>query len=126
MVTWILLGLRWSARITGLLLAGMVLLFFMAGEGPPNPFNQPPPVQIEFLGMGLMVSGFLLGWCWEGVGGLVALIGFLVFSATELAVNGVPPHGAIPLFAVPAVLFLLTYGTARRMRRAGDVSPPVV
>ena len=124
MATWILLGLRWSARITGLLLAGMVLLFMLA-LGPPNPFNQPTPVQIEFLGMGLMVSGFLLGWRWEGVGGLVAVIGFLVFSATEFAVNGVPPHGAIPLFAVPAVLFLLTYAAATRVRRAGDVSPPV-
>ena len=68
MAAWTRLGLRWSARITGLLLAGMVLLF-MIGEGPPNPWNQPPRVQVEFLGMALMVAGFLAGWRWAGAGG---------------------------------------------------------
>jgi len=109
MAAWILLGLRWSARITGLFLAGMVLVF-LVGEGPPNPFKQPPSVQIEFLGMGLMVFGFLLGWRYEGVGGLLVVIGFVVFAAAELAVNGRLPGGAIPLFAVPGVLYLMSYG----------------
>src|SRR5208282_5050282 len=109
MATWILIGLRWSARITCLFLAGMVLVF-MVGQGPPNPFKQPPSVQIEFLGMGLMVFGFLLGWRFEGLGGLLAVMGFVVFAAVELAVNNKPPGGAIPLFAVPGVLYLMSYG----------------
>ena len=107
MAAWTRLGLRWSARITGLLLAGMVLLF-MIGEGPPNPWKQPPRVQVEFLGMALMVAGFLAGWRWAGAGGLVAVIGFVVFAATEFIVHGRPPGGAIPLFAVPGVLYLLS------------------
>ena len=110
MATWILSGLRWSARVCcGLLLVGMVLLF-LVGQGPPNPFKQPPPVQIEFLGMILMLVGFLAGWRWEPAGGLLVLLGFAVFAATEVVVNKCPPGGAIPLFAIPGVLYLLSWG----------------
>ena len=118
MATWILHGLRWSARITGLLLAGMVLIFVI-GEGPPNPFKQPPSVQVEFLGMILMVVGFLAAWRWEGIGGLLAVIGFALFAATELIVNGRPPGGAIPLFAIPGVLYLLSYCAVHGSRASG-------
>jgi len=114
MAAWIPLGLRWSARITGVLLVGTVLLF-LVGEGPPNPVRQPLPVQIELLGMGLMVVGFLLGWRWEGIGGLVAVFGFALFTATELAVNGKLPGGAIPLFAVPGLLYLLAFAAGKRL-----------
>ncbi len=55
------LGIRWTARIAGVLLVGLVFLF-VVGEGPPNPFKQPPSVQIEFLSMLAMMIGFLLGW----------------------------------------------------------------
>jgi peptidoglycan/LPS O-acetylase OafA/YrhL len=117
MATRIQRGLRWSARVTGLLLVGMVLLF-LVGEGPPNPIKQPPSVQIEFLGMILMVAGFLAGWRWEAVGGLLAVIGFAVFAATEVIVNKRPPGGAIPLFAVPGVLYVLSYGVGKVTRRS--------
>src|SRR5579862_4487530 len=109
MATWIMFGLRWSARITGLLLFAMVVWFAVA-QGPPNPFEQPLPVQMEFLGMGLMLLGFLVGWWCEWLGGLLVFMGFGVFAATEGVVNGQPPRRAIPLFAVPGVLFLLSSG----------------
>ena len=57
----------------------------------------------------LMVVGFLAGWRWEAVGGLLALLGFAAFAATEVVVNRRPPGGAIPLFVVPGVLYLLRY-----------------
>ncbi len=115
MATWIPHVLRWSARVTGLLLVGMVLIL-VAGEGPPNPFRQPPSVEVEFLAMILMVAGFLAGWRWEAVGGLLAVIGFALFAATEVIVNKQPPGGAIPLFAVPGVLYLLSCGAGKFMR----------
>ena len=118
MATWILPALRWSARVTGLLLVGLVLIIIV-GEGPPNPFRQPPPVQIEFLGMFLMVVGFLAGWRWEAIGGLLAMTGFALFAATELIVNGRPPGGAIPLFAIPGVLYLLSYCAVHGSRASG-------
>jgi hypothetical protein len=112
----VLLVVRWSARITSLMLVALVLVF-MVGEGPPNPFKQPSSVQVEFLGMALMLAGFLLGWRWEAMGGIMAVVGFAAFFATELVVNGRPPGGAIPLFVVPGVLFLVSYGLAAMGRR---------
>lgn len=109
MVHWISLGLKWSARITGLLLVGLVLLFIF-GEGPPNPFQQPLRVQLEFVALFLMVVGFLLGWRWEALGGITAVGGFALFFAVELIVHGRAPGGAMPFFVVPGVLFLLSYG----------------
>ena len=113
---WSLLVLRWLARITGLILAGLVLLF-VVGEGPPNPVRQPFSVQLEFLAMFLMLAGFLLGWRWEAVGGIVAVAGFAIFFATEMVVNGRPPGRAIPLFAIPGLLFFASYGMAALVRR---------
>ena len=112
MAIWILHALRWSARVAGLLLVALVVVF-LVGEGPPNPFRQPLPVQAEFLAMVLMLAGFLVGWRWEAAGGLTAIIGFALFAATEVIVNGKPPHGAIPLFAIPGLLYLLASGLRR-------------
>lgn len=107
--------LRWSARVTGLLLVAMVLLFAI-GEGVPNISRQPVPVQLGFFAMGLMLVGFLVGWRWEGVGGGLALAGFATFLAVELATNGRPPGGAIPWFVVPGLLYLFSYGWHRALR----------
>jgi hypothetical protein len=45
--------------------------------------------------------------------------GFLLFLGTELAVNGKPPGGAIPLFLIPGVLLLISAGLEAYQRRAG-------
>jgi hypothetical protein len=116
MARWLLLVLRWLARITGLILVGLVLLF-VVGEGPPNPVWQPFSVQLEFLAMFLMLAGFLLGWRWEAAGGILAVVGFAIFFATEMVVNGRPPGRAMPLFAIPGVLFLASYGMTALVRR---------
>ena len=104
--------LRWAARIIGLLLVGLVIAFAI-GEGPPNVFRQPPPVTIEFIGMGLMLTGLVIGWRWEALGGVTTIVGFGVFAATELVVNRHLPGAALWLFAVPGVLFVASSGLSR-------------
>ena len=111
--TWIPPALRWSARIAGLLLAGMVLMF-LAGEGPPNLFTEPPSVRVEFFALLLVLAGCLLGWRWECLGGVLGVIGYAAFVITELAVRGKLPGGATPLFAVPGALLLASYGCRRK------------
>ena len=117
---WIGASVRWAARISGLLLVGLVLLIAIGEGGPPNILAQPLPVQIEFAAMFLMLVAFLVGWRWEAVGGVAAIAGFLLFLATELVVNGKPPGGAISLFAIPGVLLLISSGLGVASRKPAD------
>jgi hypothetical protein len=105
---------HWSARVTSLLLFGLVVVVVIGHGGPPNIFNQPTSVQLEFAAMGLMLLGLLVGWVREGLGGLLVLLGLAAFNIVELAVNGQPAGGAFPLFALPGVLFLLSALLHRR------------
>jgi hypothetical protein len=105
---------RWSARVTSLLLLGLVLVLAFGQGGPPNPFHQPRPVQLEFAALGLMLLGLVIGWVREGLGGLLVLLGLAGFNAVELAVNGRPALGAFPLFALPGALLLLSALLGRR------------
>ena len=110
MKRWIPVVVRWSARISGLALAGLVLLFWVGEGGPVNILRLPTPVLLEFVGMLLMLAGFLAGWRWPALGGCTAVAGFSLFLGTELAMNGTPPGGAIPLFLIPGVLLLISAG----------------
>ena len=99
---------RWSARVTSLLLFGLVIVMVIGLGGPPNIFRQPTPVQLELTALGLMLLGLVIGWVREGLGGLLVLLGLAAFNGVELAVNGQPARGAFPLFAVPGALFLVS------------------
>ena len=116
MKSWLAITIRWGARVTALMLAGLVFALAVGHGGPPNIFRQPPPVQFEFMAMSLMIFGFLIGWRWELWGGMLALTGFVLFFATEFLVNGQPPGGAIPLFAVPSILLILSSWLGTSMR----------
>jgi hypothetical protein len=107
---------HWSARVTSLLLLGLVIAFVIGNGRPPNVLGQPRTVQLEFAAMGLMLFGLLLGWVREGLGGLLVILGLAAFNLVELAVNGRPALGAFPLFAVPGVLFLLSALLRRRCK----------
>jgi peptidoglycan/LPS O-acetylase OafA/YrhL len=101
-----------------------MVLVFLVGEGPPNPVRQPPAVVAEFIAMFLMLAGFLVGWRWEGAGGLIAIGGFALFSAAEFVANGKPPHGAVPLFAIPGVFYLASYCTGRLLTCPPNLRQP--
>ncbi len=99
---------HWSARVTSLLLLGLVIAMVIGHGGPPSVLGQPTPVRLEFAAIGLMLLGLLLGWVREAFGGLLVILGLAAFHTVELAVKGRPALGAFPLFAVPGVLFLLS------------------
>ena len=105
---------HWSARVTSLLLLGLVIVFVIGHGGPPNVVRQPTSVQLEFPAMGLMLLGLVVGWVREGLGGLLVLLGLAAFNAVELAVNGRPALGAFPLFAVPGALLLVSAALRRK------------
>jgi peptidoglycan/LPS O-acetylase OafA/YrhL len=107
---------HWSARVTSLLLLGLVIVIFIGHGGPHNTFRQPTRVQLEFAALGFMLLGLVVGWVREGLGGLLVLLGLAALNAVELTVNGRLALGAFPLFAIPGALFLLS---ALLLRRRG-------
>ena len=97
---------RWTARsIAALVIA--LFVFFAIGEGMPNPFTQPPVVQIGFLALAMILAGILGGWRWELAGGVISLAGWCLFvgSVTNF------PRGLTWFFwvlAMPGLLYVIS------------------
>jgi hypothetical protein len=72
--------LRWAARILGTLFV-LLILVFLVGEGPPKPSMLGARDRLMFLALGIMMAGLVLAWRWAGIGGLLALTGYLLFVA---------------------------------------------
>ena len=94
------------AHWAGCLLASAVVLLFVVfaiGEG----FPPLAALNASFAAVGVMLSGFLLVWWKDWLGGVISLVGLAWFQAIEIAVNGQPSGGLFPLLIVPGVLALL-------------------
>jgi len=94
---------RWIARVIGNVLVGLTLILAI-GEGVPNLFMQPFLIQLGFLALVLVLSGILLAWRWEFLGGILSLVGWVLFILAERV------HWQHSLFfillVVPSMLFL--------------------
>jgi hypothetical protein len=68
------------------------------------------------LSLYLVFIGLIIAWKWEGPGGIVALSGVLVYCILGLQTD-VKPGATILLaaiYALPALLFLVSWRQARR------------
>lgn len=108
--------IRWIARITGSLLL-FLLLAFLIGEGCPPIFGLPLPESLMLFAGIVVLLGILIAWKWEGVGGAMIVGGMLAFYAINHLVSGRFPGGALPLFYLPGILFLLCWWQTRRHPR---------
>ncbi len=110
---------RWAARLTGALLAGLLLLLVI---------GQSPPLRILFspitLGILASIAGMVLGWKWEALGGAAILLACVGMNVYHVIVwHRWLIGGAFPLFWIPGVLLLLSAGLhawERRLRPAGQ------
>ncbi len=99
---------RWTARIFSILL----LLFFgtfMVIEGTPPFGSQPAGVQLNFVALGLMLGGFIIGWKKEGPAALLIASGVVLWNASESALR-------LNLFQTPlpvAMLYAFSWWVAR-------------
>ncbi len=94
---------HWIARVIGTVLVGLTLILAI-GEGMPNLFTQPFIIQIGFLALALVLSGILLAWRWEFLGGIISLVGWILFILVERVSFR---HSAFfILLVVPSLLFL--------------------
>jgi hypothetical protein len=94
---------RWAARGMGIAMVGFTLILAIGG-GVPNIFTQPLIIQLGFLALALMLFGMLLAWRWEFPGGIMSLLGWVLFVLAE-KVNWRNSLFFI-LLAVPSLLFL--------------------
>ena len=80
-VTWraAVLG-RWTAQILGTLMVLFFLAFFF-GEGPPRLGDLTALETLQLLAMGGIFLGLAVSWKWEGLGGSLAVAGFLALVA---------------------------------------------
>ena len=113
--------LRWTARITGTLIVALTL-FIGIGEllegankpGTSATFDALMIITFAFWGAGL--AGLILALWKEGLGGFISLLCFIIFFLL-IGLNPKPDvHFAYPLliFLVPSVLYICSWGLARK------------
>jgi hypothetical protein len=104
---------RWSARLIGVFLIGLVVLFTF-GEGPPPLMRMPPHIVCMFLAQLVSLAGFIVLWRWPVCGGVSSIMGITAFYLINHSVSGRFPGGWVfPLFFVPGILILLSWAIDR-------------
>lgn len=109
--------LCWTARIIGVAL--LILITAIAiGEGGPNPFTALLRENLLGLAFLTMTLGLLVGWKWEGIGGLLIVGGFALFAIVNrpFRINAV-----IVMWVVTGLMYLVCWW--RRARVVGERSP---
>lgn len=106
---------RWAARITGTLVAVMLLVFAIE-EGVDREFA----VQASFWGLVLVGIGNVLGWRFELAGGIMALASVFLVAVSILMVQGL----FIPVFYIVLALPGILYLTSARIRRSNPLDYP--
>lgn len=98
--------LRWAARVSAASLV-LMLMFFLVGEGGPDPFHSSALANLQHLAF-LVIGplGLLIGWRHELLGAAMTLGAMLAFYALEYAAVGRLPGGAFPIFFIPPLLYL--------------------
>ena len=104
--TRLITGILWSARILGLILL-LLFVIFTFGRGMPNPANLQVNEAFMFLGMFTILTGFLVALKWEGFGGILMIDGFILFMVVEFLSSGSLAVGLIfYLFPLNGLMFL--------------------
>jgi len=102
----LLTAVRWTARISSILVIGVFLLMFF-GEGfDPAKVKPNEWLMLLFGPFGLML-GMILGWWKEGLGGAITIVSFL----GAMLVGDYSGSGAtnMAICAAPGFLFLFAW-----------------
>jgi len=85
-------SIRWIARVMGLCVVGLVVVFFI-GEGGFNPLRATWHESLQVLSILITCTGLVAAWRWELFGGAMAVGGMLLFYILDFAANGQFPRG---------------------------------
>lgn len=110
-------ALLWTARIMGSLIVLFCVMMLIGYAVNPN---EPLPEDFEILLLMLfpigMCVGYLLGWKWPLVGGVVSVACLVIFL---FALGEADMIGVISFLGVPGVLFIVYGVLARRTAVSG-------
>lgn len=111
----ILISLRATARFLGSILFLMIIMSAI-GKDIPNPFSLTLNEAISFFSFVVMLTGLIVAWRLEGIGGLVVLFGYLVFIIVNPFSLSV---GVIAIFPLTGALFVIFWRVdeKRKQRR---------
>ena len=117
------LMLRWSARLTGLVSIGVLLLFLTGEDGLVGGNGWAKVRPVEWLGLLCFPFGVLLGlalaWWREALGAAVAAVSVTAFYVQHVLLAGRLPGGPwFLIFAAPAALFFASWLAHRRRSNA--------
>ncbi|MBZ5590279.1 MAG: hypothetical protein LAO05_17130 [Acidobacteriia bacterium] len=104
------LVIRWTARALGALVL-LVFLAILVGQGPPKLSALTTREAIGLLAGGIGLAGLIAAWWWEGIGGALALAGFLLRS---IVTRKVFSPWVLWVFPVTGALFLLLWWIRRK------------
>jgi hypothetical protein len=114
--------IRWTARILGsiMVVIGLVLFGSELFQDLPGGETCSIDARARFISVlvlhGAYIIGYLVAWKWEGLGGLIAIIGIL-FSQM-ISPDPFSMFLGQLLFTVPGILFLLYWFLTRRQPEA--------
>lgn len=110
----VLRSVLWTARIIGTLFVVLTLFIgigeILEGQNKPGPVLDNYTI-ITFVVWGIGLAGLLFAMLKPGTGGLISLLGFIVFNIL-VAVNPNPDStytAVLLLFLLPSILFLLVW-----------------
>lgn len=109
---------RWGARLAGISMIGLFLLL-VVGEGPPPLRVWVSPIM---LGMLAAMTGMVIGWRRERLGGIIVLAACLAMNTLHLVVSRRWLGGAFPLFFIPGVLLLISHYLNRPSIRSTNLA----
>lgn len=111
----ILISLRATARFLGSILFLMIIMSAI-GKDIPNPFSLTLNEAISFFSFVVMLTGLIVAWRLEGIGGLVVLFGYLVFIIVNPFSLSV---GVIAIFPLTGALFVIFWRVDEKRKQRG-------
>jgi hypothetical protein len=107
-------SVRWIARVTGLGIVGLVVLFFIGTDGF-NPAKLSPVESVQMLFFLTFCFGLLVAWRWELIGAGMATAAILCFFMVNLMKTGAFPRGWVwMLMPLPGLFLLLCWLVDKR------------
>ncbi len=111
-------------RVVAAGLGTIVLLIFFVSflrEGPPSLSPLAVGDAVGLVGAGIGLAGLVVAYSWDGIGGALAIGGFLAYAVMSRRAIGPGPMWLVPL---AGLLFLALWWARRAHRTAGGIPRP--